>query len=719
MNDDNAIDVASPPTASSRTPAGPSAGSAPKELFPYRDALTLPPVYDLTEEPDEVARTVNIRSADHNYAPSQLAGTTSWTYDGSVPGPTFVVRRGQAVRVRFHNGIDKTCTLPYRVVRFQDADPTKGEVPPQNFPGMDGGTVDPDGDALAVAASKLTAATVVHLHGGRSAADSDGWTENTAVSGRSQDNTYHDRPRSATLWYHDHALGVTRLNVYAGLFGFWLIRDEIEAGLIRDGKLPGGKDELPLVIQDRNLDQDAQGNLDGRILHKTETSTAEMFGPYTVVNGRIWPSCDVNAGPVRLRLLNGSNARTYCLRLVRAKLTFDGDGRVNGTTYDDDLADTVPIWQVGTDGGLLDAVVKPTSLGTVPDTKTQVDRGLLVAPAERADVVVDFSALKQGETLAFVNTAFAPFHGSTVTFPFTFNQDGTLFQEPNTPTEDQTAGQTDENVRLRFAHVLLFNVKARDAGRPGGDKPSPLKEGTALDPNFVRYVHQASKAATRKELVIPDGHGHRWIALSEFPAGKLFFRELEELTPQFGTPSAFPPDLPVISIKDTDGTQRWFRTAAMAFHDAVRIQVPFDTWEVWNFVNLTVDTHPIHVHLVEFQVLERIPVDTTVYVAETGATKPGQPIDLSPPSDPAKALPKHDLDPNEQGFKDTVRVNPGEVVKIAAHFNTLCGRYMYHCHILEHEDMDMMRPFVVVNDTALAVMGQMGMGGTGMGGMSM
>ena len=265
--------------------------------------------------------------------------------------------------------------------------------------------------------------------------------------------------------------------------------------------------------------------------------------PYTVVNGRIWPSCDVNAGPVRLRLLNGSNARTYCLRLVRAKLTFDGDGRVNGTTYDDDLADTVPIWQVGTDGGLLDAVVKPTSLGTVPDTKTQVDRGLLVAPPS-GPTWLSTSRLKEGETLAFVNTAFAPFHGSTVTFPFTFNQDGTLFQEPNTPTEDQTAGQTDENMPLRFAHVLLFNVKARDAGRPGGDKPSPLKEGTAVDPNFVRYVHQASKAATRKELVIPDGHGHRWIALSEFPAGKLFFRELEELTRSSARPRRSRPTCP-------------------------------------------------------------------------------------------------------------------------------------------------------------------------------
>ena len=123
------------------------------ELFPYRDALTFPLVYDLTAGPDEVERTVTLKPAAHNYAPSQLA--RHHRLDLRREGARADVRGvpGRRVRVRFHNMIDEECTLPYRVVRFNDADPKNNEKPPQNFPGMDGGTVDPDGDALQAAAA--------------------------------------------------------------------------------------------------------------------------------------------------------------------------------------------------------------------------------------------------------------------------------------------------------------------------------------------------------------------------------------------------------------------------------------------------------------------------------------------------------------------------------------------------------------------------------------
>ena len=696
-------------------PACDGAGGAGgfQDLAPYQDTLPLPVVHDLTGEADEISRTITIQAATHNYAPTRLNDTTAWTYDGTLPGPTFVTRRAQTVHVRWHNMIDETCTLPYRVVRFKDNDP-----PPQNSPGDGGGTMDPDGDALARAAAKLTAATVTHLHGARISSDSDGWTENVSTFRRSQRTTFHDRPRSATLWYHDHALGVTRLNVYAGLFGFWLIRDDVEDDLIKAGTLPGGKDEVALVIQDRNLDTDDSGALDGRILHKTESSTAEMFGPYTMVNGVIWPKMDVGTGPVRFRILNGSNARTYCLRLVRAQFTpGQGDG---GVTYTDDLTHdgSVPMWQVGTDGGLLDFPVKPTSMveqppdpgSPPPKVPLMVDRGLILAPAERVDLVIDFSTLKPGDTVALVNTAYAPFHGSTVTFPYLFDPDGTIKHEEG--ETEGSAGDLNQGQRVTHAHVLLFNVKAAGPDWPGGDRPSPLTATTPLDTYFQRYVHTAGEAPGRNELVIPADHNHRWIGLSEFPAGNLYFRELEEVTPPSGTDSSSPP---IISIVEEDGTRKWFKTTAMAFHDAVRIEAKFGHWEVWNFVNLTVDTHPIHIHLVEFQVLERLPVDTSGYVDWVGGTAPDHPIDMTK----SKDLPTRLLDPNEQGYKDTVRVNPGEVVKIAMLFDGYCGRYMYHCHILEHEDMDMMRPFVVVTPRALEAMRANGMGTGGMGGMPM
>ena len=147
--------------------------------------------------------------------------------------------------------------------------------------------------------------------------------------------------------------------------------------------------------------------------------------------------------------------------------------------------------------------------------------------------------------------------------------------------------------------------------------------------------------------------------------------------------------------------------------------VTYGSWEVWNLVNLTVDTHPIHLHLVEFQVIDRIPVDTSGYAPGTGATLPGRPIDLSKSGTLSQTYPRG-VDANETGFKDTVRVNPGEVVRLAARFDGYCGRYMYHCHILEHEDMDMMRPFVVISPTAADATAANGMGmggamGTGMG----
>jgi spore coat protein A len=260
---------------------------------------------------------------------------------------------------------------------------------------------------------------------------------------------------------------------------------------------------------------------------------------------------------------------------------------------------------------------------------------------------------------------------------------------------------------------------------PGAKGLNLLDCSTTLDPGLVRYVHDAGQGQGHKEHVLPDGHKHRFIALTEFPAGNLYFRELEAVTPMPTRPSALPAETPIIAITGTDGATTWYRTAAMAFHDAVRIMIPYQSWEVWHVLNLTGDSHPIHVHLVQFQVLDRQDFDATVYISEAGATKPGQPIDLSgqfgPPTDPGIPFPP---DPNEQGFKDTVRVNPGQVTSIAAHFNGFCGRYMYHCHILEHEDMDMMRPFIVSPCDALTIMQDMGMsevsgGMAGMAGMAM
>jgi spore coat protein A len=646
----------------------------PDELTPYLDDLPIPSIYDLRESEPVVYQNVILKPSRVRFS-KQLGFTKAWAYNGTVPGPTFVVNQGQVVHVNWHNNISKDTPLPYRVAVCPDPQPN--EPIPQNSPGLDKTAT------INTKAAALHAATITHLHGGRTAADSDGWTENVALYKQSQRTTYENNQRSTALWYHDHAMGVTRFNVYAGLFGFWIIRDQAEDTLVKNKVLPGEKDELHLLIQDRNFDTDETGRLTGGLLHKTEDSTAEMFGPYTLVNGALWPRCSVGARPMRLRLLNGSNARTYCLRLVEV---MEVDGKIK---YGEDLTQQVPIYQIGTDGGLLDFPVK------LPDL------GLVLAPAERADLVIDFTAFSN-KKLAFVNTAFAPYHGTTVTSP------GDETDSQKNPIAPAPAGTSRDDHRLPFVHVLRFDVGPNEQAIP-----SPLNETTPLDPNFVRYVHNAGDAKGRKELVI-DKHNHRWIALTEFPTGNLLFRELEEVTSDENTANAT--GLPLIAIEtpipksqqipNGPTTQTtWYRTVAMHFHDTVNIQVPYDTWEVWNILNLTGDTHPIHLHLVEFQALHRQGYNKDGYVDGGGYTLPKKPIALT--GEPLSP------DSNEQGFKDTIRVNPNEALSIAARFNGYCGRYMYHCHILEHEDHDMMRPFVVVPPEVLDLMDE------GMGGMAM
>src|SRR6266568_6252404 len=141
--------------------------------------------------------------------------------------------------------------------------------------------------------------TVVHLHGGRTAAVSDGWTENGTLSGQYTTCNYTNDQQATLLWYHDHAMGITRFNVYTGLAGLYIIRDAEEEAL----RLPAGPYEIPLLLQDRNLDTAPDGSLTGRLLHKVEDGTMEFFGPFTLVNGTIWPHLPVEARQYRLRLL--------------------------------------------------------------------------------------------------------------------------------------------------------------------------------------------------------------------------------------------------------------------------------------------------------------------------------------------------------------------------------------------------------------------------------
>ncbi len=449
-------------------------------LAPFADALPVP--RRLVAARQNGRLSVPIRAGAHRFH-RDLPESSIWGYDGMVPGPTIEAERGQPVTVQWRNELDGA--LPVVVTTAPEATDTSG-VPVQCVPGLSGGTPDQNAAALAGHA-------VVHLHGGLTPASYDGWAENLVAPGQDAVFHYPMDQRAALLWYHDHVMGVTRFGVYAGLAGLWIIRDRRE----RELGLPEGPPfEVPLLIQDRNFGLDEAGRLTGQLVHKTDPEVMEAFAPFTVVNGKVWPLLEVQAATYRLRVLNGSNARTYRLVLLR-----DGEPELHRIT------------QIGTDHGLL------RTPGRVPPD------GLVLASAERADLLVDFSGLEPGSELTLVNTAAAPF-------------DGAPFRAAN------ARNAADPGRMLPYPHVMRFRVV-----------PGPVTRQTIPAELATDYRPPAPDALA--------GAPRRTIALVE--------RELE------GEPSmltmrelAIADDDhagPAVTVTDGEQTTR-YRIAAAHFEDA-------------------------------------------------------------------------------------------------------------------------------------------------------
>jgi spore coat protein A len=588
-----------------RTPevAMANAGALQPPLTPFKDPLRLPPVLRPRQTPEGPSSlSIRLRAFSQRLH-SELPPTPLWGYEGCSPGPTIEVRRGQRLRVEYINELPADGDFPVTAVAAPNGT--------QNRPGRDGRPPNP-------LVAGLRPWTVTHLHGGRTAAGSDGWTENAVFPRQSTICTYDNDQAATMLWYHDHALGITRYNVYAGLAGLYVIRDSQEASL----GLPAGAFEMPLVIQDRNLDAAPDGTLNGRLLHKTTDDTTELFGPFTAVNGTIWPYADVEPRQYRLRVLNASNSRTYRLVLLDQR----GANVLDRVT------------QIGTDGGLLEAPVSPPG------------DGLILAPAERADLIVDFRAF-HGQRLALVNSAAAPFKGAAF---------------------DAEPGTADAEHGLPYPQVMQFRVSSQHAEDPF-KLPARLSNSRRLNVgDTIAKCVQRMIALVKHEM---DGRD-------------MFM--LHELLP---CPAPATGE-PVVAIKDESGIVTNYRTASHRFEDTVNFLIAEGSTEVWHFLNLTKSTHPMHVHLVQFQAVARDLYDVSGLDAMASATKT-----------PLQFKKRLELAANERGPKDTIRVNPGERVSIAMTFQGYAGRYMYHCHMLEHEDMDMMRPFVVVPTGAMSAMG--------------
>jgi len=473
---------------------------------------------------------------------SQLPSTKLWGYEGQYPGPLFEALEGSPIEVRWENH------LPLQHI----------------FP------IDPriHGAMPSVPAVR----TVPHLHGASTRSESDGLPEKWFTPGQSALYHYPNEQQAATLWYHDHAVGITRLNVYAGMSGFYLLRDKQELAM----NLPSGAYEVSLVVQDRTLD--AQGQLvysptnEAGQKQPPGTWGSELFCELPVVNGAIYPYLDVEPKLYRFRVLNASNSRFFNLYFNLAKRPTD-------------VPSLVTMHQIGTDGGLLE---KPVALNK-----------LLLAPAERADLIVDFSGLI-GKTITLSNDAASPYPGWT------------MFHAMYPPLNE----------------VMQFRVVLPDSSKD-------------------------------KKFSMPSV-----ISLSRLDPGQ----------------STVMRDFVLSEQTDAQGNSKGVRINNKGYDDPIAEFPKLGSIEKWRFINTTDDAHPMHLHLVQFQILERQGFDT-------GAFTQGRLQLLGKPRPPA---------PNEAGWKDTAVVVPGDVLTILIKFEGFAGRYVYHCHMLEHEDNDMMRPYEVI-----------------------
>ena len=497
-----------------------SPGLCPVVLTPFVDALPRPGVAQPTNGSAGAAADYQIVVSEFQQKLHRdLPATTVWGFNGGYPGPTIEAARNQPVTVRWVNNL-------------RDG---SGNLRTNHYLAVDTCLHGPDTEG-----SKPR--IVLHLHGGHVTPANDGYPEATFLPGQSATTQYPNLQPAGTIWYHDHALGITRLNVYMGLAGFYLIRDAEEAAL----GLPSGEFEIPLAIQDRMF------NPDGSLSYPAQWQE-HFIGDKILVNGKVWPFLQVKRGKYRFRLLNGSSTRVYTLALS------------TGNTFH----------QIGTDGGLLAAPVPLNQL--------------TIAPGERADVVMDFAGYNPGTEILLTNSAPAPFPGSP---------------------------------------------------------------GTGVIPNVMKFI-------------VTSTAGHT----APLPASLVAIERLQE------TNSVQSRSFNLKKVSDPCTGSRW-AINDLAFHDITEFPI-LGTTEVWSFVNRSGALHPMHMHLVLFQLLDR----------QTFALSNDVIVTTGPRTPPAA---------NEMGWKDTVRVNTNEIVRVIARFEDFFGRYPYHCHILEHEDNEMMRQFEVV-----------------------
>ena len=625
-----------------------------------------------------------------------LGGTRLWGYDPAVKlgggvqpqshlGGIIVAQRNVPIQITFNNNLaGKLHPLP----------------------------VDRTIDGATLGDTRMS----VHLHGGLVPWISDGgphaWFGPDGATGVSFKNNavlnptalahqaeyYWPLDQSARmLWYHDHAFGTTRLNAYAGVATALLVRDAFELNLRNQG-LPGyieaGGRELPIVVQDKvfvgsNISQidpswPAASSAPGSLWYGHQYDPAifgplgpapsgpppavsvvpEFFGDTMLANGTVYPHVTVDPRRYRFRILNACNARFLNLQMYVADaspngITLNSAGvpqnqpARNAAAPNNPGKPTPNFLVLGTEGGFLPTpAIVPSN---VPFNGTTAGGSLLLAPAERSDLLFDFSA-HAGQSIILYTDAPAPFPGGAP-----INDYFPGFNTKKNPVNALTPAGFGPNTRV----IMRFDVLQNGPGIPA-DAPLTINTATNLSAgNDTLPVLPLGTTA------LPAGVPVRPLTLNET------FDTYGRLAQLLGT------NMPVLG-----GYGR-------GYMDATTESVAAGSTEIWQIANLTADTHPIHFHLVNVQIVSRQPFSNY----KIGANGLGVPNVTGAPTPPPLS---------ERGWKETVRMNPGEVTTVIMKFGlpavpftvpssprTGGNEYVWHCHILEHEEHDMMRPLVV------------------------
>jgi spore coat protein A, manganese oxidase len=638
-----------------------------KDIPKYISALVIPPVMPQTTSPDANVDyyEVAVRQFKQQVLPVGLPVTTVWGYGSanhpdsfSFPAWTVEAKSNRSVRIKWINSLvnEKGNFLPHLLPVDQTL----------HWANPGGGTNERDSHGHSQTAYTGPVPVITHLHGAHVTQESDGYPEawflsaakdlpaEVAISGTFYDQykqefkqkygvdweagtstfQYPNQQRAGTLWFHDHTLGMTRVNVYAGLAGFYLIRggmDDKVVGL--PSPAPASNDalgiqyyEIPLLIQDRTFKKDGslfypsnrayfegvppealkipfQPNTviypDGSTMGNSDVApiwNPEFFGNAMLVNGRTWPKLDVEARRYRLRLLNGCNSRTLWLKLVQ------GDSAARPAKP------ALSFWLIGSEGGFLPKPVKSETL--------------LIAPAERVDVILDFTQLSIGTELYLINEApDSPYHGGVPFADFL-------------PADPDATGQ-----------VMKFTVS------------NPISKDESLSPERLSLPAIKPPGAATKI---------RQVSLNDATSSTVFFNTdkdgnimLDDKGNSFGPTAAY---LGIVAKDGSSQIQMW--------KDEITESPVQNEVEIWEIHNFTEDEHPIHIHQAMFQVMERQPSEESGLLTR-----------------PPEAW--------ETGWKDTLITYPDEITRLRIKFD-IPGRYVWHCHILEHEDNEMMRPLNVL-----------------------